>query len=276
LTRKYCATSRFFDEGLIRFTQPGALNDPDEARPVIIVGKYSPEDYARARTEAKRSGYNRTSDADLEVFLRPFPNRRYDEKNFPGLWPATEPRLRKEPFATLDEMDLAVAERATELCMIMANKTVGILSLSNGMDEPMWAHYAANHTGLAICFDEDHSFFKAARPVIYTDTPIHVSANSGWVRLGGRRWNNEDILDSHLDEIPDELFFRKRLGWSSEREWRMIYPLRDAANSAGIDSNGYVIYLFKVPPSAVKSVIFGYRAAASAVQETLTSTHFSS
>jgi hypothetical protein len=77
LLRKYCPTDRFFAEGLIRFTQPSGLNDPDDARPDIVIGKYTPEDYASAREQAKQAGFDPITDADLEaIFLRPFPNAR--------------------------------------------------------------------------------------------------------------------------------------------------------------------------------------------------------
>jgi hypothetical protein len=270
LIRKYCSEPRFFEQGLIRFTQPGALNDPAEARPEIVIGKYAPDDYVRARGQAQQSGYDWKSDTDLEIFLTPFPSRRYDDKSFPRLWPATEPRLRKESFSTLEEMDRAIAERAIELCLATADRTIGVLSLSESIDEAVWAYYAAGHAGLAICFDDNHPFFKkTSAPLVYSDIPIHVSTNFGWVRLGGHRWNNEDILNSKVADIPDDLFFRKRSGWAHEREFRVIRPLIDAMRSGGNDSNGYTIHLFEVPPSAVQTVIFGYRAPYSTIQWTL-------
>src|SRR6266511_3526830 len=39
----------FLDNQLFRFTQPSLLNDPFEMKPVIIMNKYSEEDYAVAR-----------------------------------------------------------------------------------------------------------------------------------------------------------------------------------------------------------------------------------
>src|SRR5438477_617377 len=44
------------------------------------------------------------------------------------------------------------------------NENVGILSLSEiHNNEPMWAHYADDHKGLVLCFDEQHSFFNRRR-----------------------------------------------------------------------------------------------------------------
>jgi hypothetical protein len=59
--------------------------------------------------------------------MRPFPARRFDEKSFPGMWPAYERRLRQEPFYTLSEFDRAIAERAIELCVSWADTSVGVL-----------------------------------------------------------------------------------------------------------------------------------------------------
>jgi hypothetical protein len=131
----------------------------------------------RACSPSIRSGLDPISDADVEaLFMTPFPSRRYDEKSFPGLWPAYEPRLRKEPFSTLDEMDRGIAGRAVELCMNAADKTLGVLSLSASIGEQMWAYYADDHRGIAIGFEETHPFFgKEARPIVYSDeTPRRV------------------------------------------------------------------------------------------------------
>jgi hypothetical protein len=170
----------------------------------------------------------------------------------------------------LDELDHAVAERAIELCLVSADVAVGVLSLSESAQEHMWAYYADDHSGLAICFDEAHAFFAVdGGPMLYSNEPILVSTNSGWVRLAGVRWANEDVLEGRAGEIPIGLFFRKRTGWQQEHEWRVIRPLAGAKRTTGTDKNGYLVYLFEVPPSAVHSVIFGHRAGDAAVQSTL-------
>jgi hypothetical protein len=267
---KYCPVSRFFDNGLIRFTQPGGLNDPDDVRPEILIGKYAPEDYAQARIKAQQAGLRPMPDKRLEaLFMNPFPSRRFDEKSFPGLWPHMESRLRDKPFSSLDELDAAVAERAIELCLSLANSQIGVLSLSSVMSEAMWAYYADSHVGIVVGFDEEHSFFKSCRPIVYSDDPIHVSSNFGWVRVGGIEWDHGGILDGKINKISDDLFFRKRSGWTHEQEWRMIRPLTDAYKVIGKDMNGYDIHLFEVPSDAVRKVIFGYRTGGNIVEDTI-------
>jgi hypothetical protein len=201
--------------------------------------------------------------------MAPFPSLRYDEKSFPGLWPANEPRLRKEPFSTMDEMDLAIAERAVELCMTAADRTLGVLSLSACVGEQMWAYYANDHRGVAMGFNETHPFFgKNARPIVYSDEPLHVTANSGWVGVGGIKWDNNDILEGNMGKIPLALFFRKRLGWAHETEWRMIQPLAHGIKMAGEDQNGHAVHLFEVPAASLQKVLFGYRASDELVEST--------
>jgi hypothetical protein len=120
-------------------------------------------------------------------------------KNPSGALARERPRLRKEPFSTMDEMDLAIAEGAVELCMTTADRTLGVLSLSASIGEQMWAYYANDHRGVAIGFDETHPFLgKNARPVVYSNEPFYVTANAGWVRVGGTKWDNNDILEGKM------------------------------------------------------------------------------
>lgn len=113
---KYVAVDRFFGRRLVRFSQPSALNDPDEALPELSIGRYSEDDYAKARRKAALAGMFDATTQDLEAFfLKPFPAARFDESSFPGLWPRREVRLRPEPFGTIAEYDRAVAKRAMQL-----------------------------------------------------------------------------------------------------------------------------------------------------------------
>jgi hypothetical protein len=134
----------------------------------------------------------------------------------------------------------------------------------------MWAYYADDNYGIAVGFDEQHSFFGNAKAVSYSNEPISVSINSEWVRIGGVRWETEDILNSRIVQIPDELLFRKGTGWLHESEWRMVRSLANANMTLEkSDRNGFAICLYEVPPEAVRLVIFGYRVPDSIVDETI-------
>ncbi|WP_197742795.1 DUF2971 domain-containing protein [Lentilitoribacter sp. Alg239-R112] len=263
---KYAETPRFFEEGLIRFTQPDALNDPDEARPRVQVNAYSEEDISNAYAQAKNSEIS-TDDTIIDdefvknFFLTPFPSARMDEKSFPGLWPAREPRLRNKPFETLEELDQAIAERALELSVAIANNTIGILSLSRSEASPMWAHYGGDHKGVSIAFDDKHPDFQAnVRAIEYSDLPTYVTSNHGVIRICGVELQKEDILNGNMPNIPEEIFFRKMASWAYEKEWRQIRSLRDSDYVVKQDGK-LDIHLFRISPVAVKELCFGLKAS---------------
>jgi hypothetical protein len=267
---KYSAKPLLLDDGFIRFTQPGALNDPEDSLPEIAIDVYSAEDYHVAGNRAHALGLPLTSDEELEQFLlAPYPADRFDERSFPGLWPMFEPRLREAPFGTLKELDEALAQRAVELYLGWANQSIGVLSLTKSTTETMWAHYAAGHTGVAIGFAEEHAFFAEARPVIYSDLPVRISSNGGIIRFGGVQWRSEDILNRIVRAVPRDVLFRKRYCWAQEDEWRMLADLSEAKIIAEEDTNGYPIHLFDVPKDAVKMLVFGYRSKDELVHNTL-------
>ena len=266
---KYMPEPRFLDNRLFRFSQPEALNDPFEARPELEVGKFSPEDIEEARRTAERAGHGDISDEDLIVFhLNPYPALRNDELSFPELWPASEPRLREEPFTTIAEFDRAIGCRAVELGIALANRTIGILSLSESTEDNMWAHYADEHCGVRVEFDTAHPYFERGnlRPMTYSDQPFQVTVKDGWVRLAGHTVSNEDVLSGNLKSLPEELFWRKRLSWSYEQEWRMIKRLVDADEIKPGNQTDVPVCLFRIPPEAIVTLTFGYRATEDAIK----------
>lgn len=268
---KYMPAPLFIENGLFRFTQPTALNDPYEAMPRLRVSSYSPEDVAVARKSARASGHGDLTDEMLiGLFLRPFPSRRFDEKSFPGLWPASEPRLRPEPFDTIAEFDQALAERAIALAMQHSDQTIGILSLSTQTNETMWAHYTNDHHGVCIGFDPAHPFFnRRVKAVTYSAEPVVMSVNGGMVRLAGHTLRKEDILNGRVQILPDELLWRKSVDWEHQQEWRMIMPLPAAAESIPTSDPALPICLFEIPYDAVLGLTFGWRASDASVTNAL-------
>lgn len=185
---KYTPNLKFLDKGLFRFSQPAALNDAFEALPGLMVNAYSKEDIAAAKASAVRAGFHGMPENELvALFLTPF-GQRMDEKSFPGLWPFKQPALGDGPFESVDEYDRAIAERAVELAKALANRTIGIFSLTESYHETMWAHYADDHRGVCIAFDPQHAYFAVNRPerIRYTNEPVQVTINQGWMRFCGR------------------------------------------------------------------------------------------
>lgn len=259
---KYTGHIGFLDNLLFRFTPPGGLNDPAEALPKVLFEKYAPEDYEETRRSTRIFSAQPLNDRTLEILMQPWPGRRTDEKSFPGLWPATEPRLRPEPFDTLEEMDRCTADKAVALCWRYANEHLGVFCLAKQPSEPMWAYYADSHAGLVVRFDEHHPFFKGrVSPMVYSDRPFHVSIKMGLIRIAGQQIRYEAVLNEAIDALPVDLLLRKAEGWKHEQELRMILPLLDADQRLpGCDANGYPICLFRIPGAAISSVVLGYRA----------------
>jgi len=260
---KFVPNPRFLENSLFRFSQPGALNDPEEALPRVTFGLYAAEDYAEARNMAERAGFVGLPADKLEtLFMDPYPKDRFDESSFPCLWPATVPELRPEPFESLEDFDRSVMDRAVLLCRQSANRELGIFSLTESTHDSMWAYYAADHTGMAVEFDAYHPFFsdnQSLFQVKYSDEPVFVSSNGGVIRVAGEKFEVRSILSGDLNTIPLELLVRKRLGWQHEREWRLITKLSEA-NEISAQDRDFPIYLFEVPPDSIAAIIFGLRA----------------
>ena len=127
------------------------------------------------------------------------------------------------------------------------NENVGLLSLSEIADnELMWAHYADSHTGLVLCFDEQHPFLNRRR-----------SANDEFYFVRKVRYSDGPPLS--LATIDgDALLVTEGTKWSYEREWRMLVPLRDATRSLTI--GGDTVHLFAFPPDALRGIILGAHA----------------
>ncbi len=92
----------------------------------------------------------------------------------------------------------------------------------------MWSFYADEHRGICLVFDANHDFFKAARPVLYTHSPVDV----------------QHFSDS--GEEGDRLAFCKPLAWQFQKEWRIVWPG---------DKPSEVSF----PRESLKAVILGYR-----------------
>jgi hypothetical protein len=142
------------------------------------------------------------------------------------------------------------------------DKALGILSLTERPDHPlMWSHYAENHSGIVLEFDESHAFFRSPRAGEPDDF-----GSLRMVKYDAERPMLDPLIDmSWVDNLTpenamswaDKLFFTKSQEWSYEKEWRMIKGLKKA-DKVIPTSNGSV-YLFSVPAKCILSVIMGQR-----------------
>ena len=122
-------------EGSIRFTQPGAFNDPFEMVPELHV----PEEFGSEEVTIAFS--------------------------------VTAPR--REPIAgTLDDDFESgyCSDQYSRKILDSLNRSIGILCLSrNDSSLLMWAHYADDYSGAIVQFDETHEFFSGHFEVKYSE-----------------------------------------------------------------------------------------------------------
>ena len=112
--------------GSIRFTQPGAFNDPFEMVP--------------------------------ELYVPEGPGSEKLNIQFSVLAPRREP-----PVGTLDDDFVSdyLSDRTSRRILKSLNQTTGILCLSrNRSSLLMWSHYADGYSGAIVEFDETHEFFS--------------------------------------------------------------------------------------------------------------------
>lgn len=242
----------------VRFTQPGALNDPFELKPrfetlisqaeLLASMPKEPVDlrsmielaYSLLPPESKTTISLEFATQKLEEFMASDEARQ-----------ATASALR----AALDSMTDA-AQPARESIFDALNRNVGILSLSEICDnELMWSHYADSHRGFVIGFDETHNFFNRRR-----------TENDEFYFV--RKVQYSDDPSASMSNVDgDALLTSKGTKWEYEREWRMLLPLRDSTKSITID--GDEIHLFSFPPEAVSRIILGAKASSVTQQNIL-------
>jgi hypothetical protein len=234
----------------IRFTQPGALNDPFELRPRLesLVPEAEalahlsgmPEDFA----PMLRQAYGMLPEEHRA--LLPFD---VAAKAFSSFIDSADGRSAVS--AGLLTFLRSMRDRAPSICDSIydaLNRNIGILSLTEAAtDLLMWAHYGDSHRGFLLGFDDKHPFFNQRRsendecyflrPVVYADLPPVRSVLA---------------LDGNT------MFVTKGLKWAYEREWRMLAPLEDATRTLTV--GGDRVHLFSFPPAALEFIIIGARA----------------
>jgi hypothetical protein len=246
---KYTTRIDFIDNGLFRFTQRNALNDPCEFYAEIVMDCDSAEDIEVARQQARDAGF---SEDEFErwspLFLEPLPKRRMTPEEFLGL---TYPPGIK----SMAELDKQNAEKELEGLLKHIDETYGIFCLTESNDNfLMWSHYAESHKGVAIGFDASHPFFTTGldfHQVEYSPRRTSLTSKHGMLRLAGHFHQR-----SRYSDLPVRLFLRKASEWAYEKEWRMIRKLEECDHCI---PGKPPIYLFKIPRETIQVLIFGER-----------------
>ncbi len=226
----------------IRFTQPGAQNDPFELRPMVN-GFRSAEVARQALAKPVSEEWNRQFS---ERVLKPFGSQVVDEieRKFPAYLAALKEAAL--PKAVI-ESDQAARDGINRRL-----NTLGIFSLSETpSDVLMWAHYAANHTGFILEFDDRHSWFWTQRP---------EGDDCGNLRRVS--YSDQPSSPYLADLKAHEVFYTKGKNWEYEREWRIIRPLAESSAHIGED-----IFLFDLPATLITGVVAGLRTRNESLQE---------
>jgi len=222
---------------MIRFTQPASFNDPFEFRPCI--------EAAASQTQV----------------------REYVEQNFDEILKRElqeYPILSLLPHESMAELLRPMKSRMPELFQLLQpqylpgissaidsafNKNVGVLCLSEVRDSLlMWGHYAENHEGFLVGFDQGHPFFSIRRG---------PDDEFGFLRQVKYCRSRPSV--TLTDTTGTEWFETKSEEWAYEREWRMMRVLRDAEYQ--LDTTPYPICLFSFPVDAVVEIIIGLRSS---------------
>jgi hypothetical protein len=188
----------------IRFTQPGAQNDPFEFRPLVSRFR-RPEVAHQQLSEQWNEKFPKAVsqlDPDIQVRLRRFMRR----------FPACVASVRELRLGETDKQSDATAR---EEIFQELNRRVGILSLSEIPDSfLLWWRYASGQSGFVYEFDDKHSWFLAK-----TEEKDDIR--------GLRKVNYVDVPSSpYLSELTaSEVLYSKRRYWEYEREWRIVRPL---------------------------------------------------
>lgn len=242
----------FFDKLLLRATPRRSLNDPFEARLTsdLFENIAHTVDVERSIKELNLRGFNGIT---IEDFFE------YE-------------RSRADSGQT-DSLGLPFYD------------TTGVVSLTETNDNLlMWAHYAKEHQGMVVEFDHKHDFF----------TKDHQKNGEEIIGHINRVLYRKDRI-TKLDHFYG-IFLEKSDEWIYEKEHRLLLSLHDADvriiknddveefkktkknedisykyfnkdfkeitgyNSAGKNpAMDKVVFLFKVPPTAIKSIALGVK-----------------
>ena len=247
----------------VRFTQPSNLNDPFELRPLI--------DFRGTAEEFRGEIDNRISAifGTVEGTLDYMEKQQATDPNYPKMlvpihvfrnMVAINPALGERFMAEMQRHKAEVLNKVAtaalweiqwEKVYQVFGQVFGILSLTEDPRQTlMWSHYASQHYGIVVEFDENNSWFD--QRLLPTDEFRHLVQVSYVLNPQPRTWKQLSGADT---------LYTKNAEWAYEREWRIIRPFK----------NGFEVspgcYCFDVPPSAVRSIIFGCRTSPALEQE---------
>jgi Protein of unknown function (DUF2971) len=239
----------------VRFTQPFELNDPFEFRPMLDFEGTA--DDMREAVDTRLAEMLGSVDAAFDLLEKQLVTNPNFSKlavpihllrgmitDNPALGRQFMTQLKQHKAEVLDSIKMAVPwEAAWEKFRQALGQAIGIFSLT---EDPaytlMWSHYASQHFGVVVEFDENHPWFN--QKTTPSDDMRHLVQVSYVQHPHPRTWRQVNGTD---------LLYTKNAEWAYEREWRIIRPLKDGTEVSSSK------FCFDVPATAVRSIIFGCR-----------------
>jgi hypothetical protein len=156
---------------------------------------------------------------------------------------------------------------------------VSLALTENPYNLMMWSHYAKDHSGFVIEFDENDSFFSDHGKLLFK---IPYSNIRPVVEKKYVKQLCEELIENlsigriiNLNDFQKfSVIFNKSIDWYIEKEWRLITLAKFSKIVSGNNKMTYYSYhsdtparnrlqsnyrsLFDLPPSSIKSIIFGY------------------
>jgi Protein of unknown function (DUF2971) len=228
---KYIPFERFesLRRGRIRFTQPGAFNDPFEM----------PTFKAREAEAVRRAGLAGLTAQTGEIQQGLSQGRIPDAAFVPPIYYFMGMVPPRQQQAIPSEQAINKLKKIDQV--------FGILSLSTTSDNLLlWAHYAGEHRGLAVEIDPGDQEFNS-----------HAARNQNFERAGPVKYSAVRPKIPETDEILFEHFFVKSPEWAYEREYRIVRKFESARET--IEAQPFPVHLYELPANAIRRVIFGAR-----------------
>ena len=113
----------------------------------------------------------------------------------------------------------------------------------------MWSFYSDGGRGFVVEFDPSDAWFNSK-----------TADNDSFRHLRQVRYVSDRKPEYLLATKDDDLLYSKTFEWEFEMEWRTIRNFNEAKENVGSDTYGKDVLLFEIPPSAIRAVVFGYRA----------------
>lgn len=253
---KYLSPERtlVLEDATLRATQANALNDPFELKPFFASLLEKSDLQAGVSDkflfeEELRKAYVKQPPA-LRAKL-PFKKLLALSKQ-QGFKQQLEAMLGYEIDKIVDNHLPALTEDVRSLLHDKLGNLVGIVSFSEMPNESlMWAHYANDHKGFAVEFDDMHEFFDRRR-----------NPQDEFFHLRAVEYHETLPAYAKIAELDGtKLLCVKQAKWRHERERRMLIPV-DPQNYQG---SGEPVHLISFPRGAVTAVVFGARASSDLV-----------